>query len=116
MHEMSLAVGVAELVAAELAKQPGRHLLRVAVRVGTLAGVEIEALRSCLEIVADDAGWGTAERVLEMEAAAAACLACGAEFAPRPADYRCPVCASGRTELRRGQSVYVDWMEVDEGP
>ena len=115
MHEMSLATGVAELVEAELAKAAGRRLLRLAVRVGTLAGVEIEALRGCLEIIAENANWGTAELLIESEPAAAACLDCGAEFAPRPADFRCTACGSGHTELRRGQQVYVDWMEVDDG-
>ena len=114
MHELSLATGVAELVEAELAKAAGRRLLRLAVRVGTLAGVDLEALRGCLEMIAETANWGAVELLIEPEPAAATCLDCGAEFAPQPADFRCPACGSGHSELRRGQQVYVDWLEVND--
>jgi Zn finger protein HypA/HybF involved in hydrogenase expression len=63
MHEMSLALEVAELVQPAVPAPPGR-LLRVGVVVGDQAGVEPESLRFCLGAVLAHPPFNGAEPVL----------------------------------------------------
>ena len=63
MHEMSLALEVAELVQPAVPAPPGR-LLRVGVVVGDDAGVEPESLRFCLGAVLAHPPFNGAEPVL----------------------------------------------------
>ena len=54
MHEMSIAAAVMEGVEAESARFGGARVAKVGLRVGELSGVEVESLRFCLEIVAQE--------------------------------------------------------------
>ena len=51
MHEMGIADSVIEAVRVELKSHPGTRASKVGLRVGEWAGVDVESLRFCLEVL-----------------------------------------------------------------
>ena len=54
MHEMGIANSVLESIRTEAQRFPGRHIYKVGVRIGELAGVDPEAMRFCFEALVRD--------------------------------------------------------------
>ena len=65
MHEMGIAVSVVEALEKELAFRPGARLLRVALRVGEMAGLDSESLSFCFTCITKDTPFETAELSIE---------------------------------------------------
>lgn len=106
MHELSLASGVLTLVDDALRGQGRVRLERVVLEVGSLAGVEIAALRFALESLAPGSVLQDAAIEIDEVPARAWCMACAV---PVPIHSRlddCPRCRGrqlqpiGGTELR----------------
>jgi len=112
MHEMSMAVNIAELLKEEMEKRPGQTLAKVNLSVGELSGIQIESLKFSLEIVFRDKGWGNVELNVHKAPLMALCKECGGEFEPEPADFRCKNCGSGNIEITGGQSLTIDSIEL----
>jgi hydrogenase nickel incorporation protein HypA/HybF len=51
MHEMSLAEGILQICEDAAAREGCRRVTEVRIEIGALAGVEVEALGFCLEVV-----------------------------------------------------------------
>jgi hydrogenase nickel incorporation protein HypA/HybF len=51
MHEMGIAGSVIDVVRREIPKHPGAHVRKVGLRLGEWAGVDVESLRFCLEVL-----------------------------------------------------------------
>ena len=114
MHELSLAMSVAEIVASELDKRPGASLREVTVRVGRLAGVELDTFEAALATVleADYPGRGV-KGVIESVEAQAECLDCGARFVPPGRFPACPECGSAACMLTGGTEFRVASITLD---
>jgi hydrogenase nickel incorporation protein HypA/HybF len=70
MHEMGIACSVLEAVQKELLPYPEKRAVRVALRIGQLAGVNTESLRFCFEAITKHSRWGPLQ--LEVEPCAGA--------------------------------------------
>ena len=57
MHELGIAQSVIQAVETELAGHPGAIPLKVAVRLGDLAGVDPDALSFGFEVLVADSRW-----------------------------------------------------------
>ena len=117
MHELSLAMSVAGIASRELAKQPGGRLRAVRVRVGELAGVEIDTFRTALETVfAADFPAGVRTE-LEITGGRAECIDCGHVFAARGRFPSCPQCDSAACMLVGGTELTVSSLTIErDGP
>ena len=97
-------------------EQAARHgagrITTITLRVGSLAGVEIEALRLAHTVVM--AGTIAAGSRLEIEAVPAAffCAACEQPFAARDGCCECPRCGRISRELLRGRELQLASMEI----
>ncbi|MDO5077219.1 hydrogenase maturation nickel metallochaperone HypA [Corynebacterium sp.] len=108
MHELGLLTGVATA-----AKQAAgdRPILRVALRVGTRAGVVEEALYAAWDIV------GEGELNVEMVPASVYCPSCACEqeidefFA-----LTCPVCGTPTADLRHGREFEISFVDLANDP
>jgi hypothetical protein len=62
MHEMGIACSILEAVQKVVETEPGPHAARraskVAVRIGEFAGVDVESLRFCFEVMARESSAG----------------------------------------------------------
>ncbi len=113
MHELSLMDGVRVLALEQAALHGARRIAAITLKVGSLAGVEIEALRFAHEVVM--AGTIAAGCRLEIEAVAALsfCAVCRTSFAVADGCCDCPDCGTVSSQLLRGRELQLVSMELD---
>lgn len=113
MHELSLMEGLREQVLAAAAQHGARSIAAVHLRIGSLAGVEPQALQMAFTLLMAE-GIGAGAR-LEIEAVAAEwfCGRCAKAFADGPAGCECPRCGSFSRRLLRGRELELAALEID---
>jgi hydrogenase nickel incorporation protein HypA/HybF len=124
MHELSISSAIVDTA---LHHADGRRVTRVDVRIGALRQVVPESLDFYFEIVSRDGGCAGARLQIEYVSAWMGCPACGHEWdpAPEPAAghealtpvlpvFRCPECGAAGAEVRRGDELEVESIEVIE--
>ncbi len=112
MHELALMETVAALAWEAAQRQGAVAVTRIHLRVGTLAGVEPEALRFAAAVVLAEGP--TAGALLEIEPvpALAWCDPCRALFPVEWGDCRCPGCGGARVALRQGRELELAALEL----
>jgi hydrogenase nickel incorporation protein HypA/HybF len=115
MHELSLALALVDLACDQVARLEPSGTRAVHVRVGTLAGVDEQALRTSFDAATQGTPIAGAVLRIEMVAAAAWCAACAEE---RRLDHlarrRCPGCGGLMPELVRGTEFELAALEIEE--
>lgn len=102
MHELSL---VRSLVSMVVERAQGRRVVRVRLRIGRLAGVEVEAVRFCFDVCTGGTAAAGAALAIEEVEGRAACEGCGAELRLAhligvcPCERRAPLRILGGEEL-----------------
>ena len=111
MHEYSLIRALLERVDAAARQHQATSVERLWVRVGELAGVEVELLASAFELAR--AGTCCAAAELELTAAPAvwSCPGCGTA-APRGGVLRCASCG-GALRLASGDEILLERIEME---
>ncbi|WP_291988899.1 hydrogenase maturation nickel metallochaperone HypA [Candidatus Accumulibacter sp. ACC007] len=106
MHEMSLAMGVLQLVEDAAREQRFQRVKTVFLEIGELAAVEPEAMRFCFDaVMSGTLADGALLKVIEV-AGEGLCFNCNqtvrlaARYDPCPACGGFPVQATGGTEMR----------------
>ena len=113
MHEMSLAEGILQLVEDTARRESARRVKTVVLEIGSLASVEVEALRFCFDAVTR--GSLAEGAVLEIQTVAGAgwCLPCG-ETVPMAELYgACPRCGSYQVQPTAGTEMRVKEIEIE---
>lgn len=113
MHELSIAMNIAELAAEEARKADASVITQVDVEIGTLAGVETEALLFAWDSVIEGTPAKGAPLKIHTIQAEAKCFECGKLF---PVDHffsQCPHCGSFRYEVTRGRELRIKSLLVD---
>jgi hydrogenase nickel incorporation protein HypA/HybF len=134
MHEIALAEGVMA-TAVNLARQEGRPLRRIIVKVGQLQQIEADLLRECLHEVrpADEPLVAAMQLQLDIEPAGFACRGCAHEYGladlANPPDanqleaihfvpelahsyIQCPQCSSPDFAVVSGRGVWLEGVEL----
>lgn len=107
MHEMALAEGVLGLIETAQQRQGFAQVSAVRMEIGALAGVEVEALRSCLEIVLLRSVARGAEIEFNIAPGSGFCLDC-AQTVPIETLYAdCPRCAGPHVQATGGLAMRV---------
>ena len=113
MHELSIALSIIELVEGEARKANASSISKVEVEIGTMAGVETEALLFAWE----SAVMGTMAQMAPLEIhsieAEANCLECGKDFLAEHFFVQCPHCSSFRYNITKGKELRVCSLMVD---
>jgi hydrogenase nickel incorporation protein HypA/HybF len=109
VHELAIAEGVVRSVTERM---PGARIVRVVLRIGTLACVEPAAMTFCFDAAAQGTPLeGAALEIVEVPARAR-CRSCGAgDVAVEPRIPLCP-CGSADLELLEGDRLLVSAVEV----
>jgi hydrogenase nickel incorporation protein HypA/HybF len=112
MHELSIALSMIEQVEQQAAAQCG-EVRSIQVKIGDLAGVDVEALRFAWEIAR--AGTPLAETVLEIEQVQlrVRCRQCGRERTPEIQRIACQDCDDAEQEIVAGRELELISLEVD---
>jgi len=113
MHEMALAEGILRIVEDHAAARGFQRVLRVRVEVGSLAGVEVEALQFCFDAVMR--GSVGADAALEIVKAPGQgwCLDCAETVVINALYDPCPRCGGLRVQASGGMEMRVLDLEVE---
>ncbi len=114
MHEVGIIETTLEIVLQHVAAQQAQRVDRVVLRIGSLAGVENQALHFAFDAVSH--GTAAEGATLEIEAVPAAvyCRECDREFEAEEGSYifKCPVCGGLCGEVRRGRELELTRIEM----
>ena len=113
MHEMSLAEGILR-VAEEAAPREGFTRVQVIrVEVGRLAGVEVEALRFCFDVVVRDSLAEGARLDIVDSPGCGWCIDCSTEVGIDALYDPCPQCGGYRVQATGGLEMRVVDLQVE---
>jgi len=111
MHELSIAQALVEQVEAVAAREHATRVIRIDIVVGSLSGVDPDALRAAFPLVAEGTVAAGAELVVAGVAARVRCRACGREESVDACFIACADCASRDIELVAGRELAIDRIE-----
>jgi hydrogenase nickel incorporation protein HypA/HybF len=114
MHEIGIANAIIEAGQTEAARRPGSRLIRIGIRVGTLAGVDSDALRFAFAALTQGTELDAVDFEIQSRPRRDRCLDCGREFESGLYCDPCPSCASQRGVLVGGDELDLAYVEVEE--
>lgn len=107
MHEMSLAENILQIVEGAALDQGLQRVTEVRLEIGTLSGVEPEALRLCLEIVFKGSLAEEARVELIEIVGKGWCLSCQTEVTLHALYDPCPQCGKHPVQVTGGSEMRV---------
>jgi hydrogenase nickel incorporation protein HypA/HybF len=111
MHELSIATAVVNTACKHAGDRP---VSTVSVRAGRLRQVVPESLQFYFEIVARDTVCEHAMLAMTEVRIILRCSACAREWAPDVPAFRCPACGTADVEVRSGEELEVEFIELEE--
>lgn len=113
MHEMALAEGILQVVEDAARDRYVQRVTEIRLEIGALAGVEVEALRFCLEVVLRDSLAEGAQVDLDLTPGEGWCLACGERVTIMALFDPCPRCGGYQVQATGGTEMRVKEIQVD---
>ena len=113
MHEVSIAQSVVDLVEKEAKIAEAIKVTRVELDIGSLSGVETEALEFAWEMVVKDTLLENATLLINYIMARARCKECGSEFGSENYFTPCPSCDSFSFEVFQGRELQVKAFNIE---
>jgi len=113
LHELSLANEVIKIAEYEAGINNAGLVSEITVEAGIFSGVEIDAFRSALEIVAKDTVLAEASLNIIRIKGQGYCSICNLEFEMDNRIATCPVCNSFPSEIRKGYEFRVVSLVVE---
>jgi hydrogenase nickel incorporation protein HypA/HybF len=113
MHELSIAESILEAVRKELASRPGARPIRVGLRIGEFAAVDVDSLNFCFEAVLKGTDWESLQLDARVCPQRRICKDCRKEFAVVEYNTLCPACAGNNTRMTSGDELDFDYLEVE---
>jgi hydrogenase nickel incorporation protein HypA/HybF len=114
MHELGIATSILESVESAARRNPGVHITKVGVKIGELAGVDVDALQFGFECIVKDTEWEPLALEIESIPRVQRCPKCQHEFRMTDYDPHCPQCGEFATQCVSGEELDIAYMEVDE--
>lgn len=113
MHEMSLAEGVLQVLEDSAKANGFTRVNTVWLEIGALAGVEVEAMRFCFDVVVKGTlADGCRLEIVETEGQGC-CMACGKTVTIRQRYDACSSCGAYQVQPTGGTELKVRELEVD---
>lgn len=111
MHEFSILQSLTERVEQEMRARDAIAVHSITLRIGELAGVEIDLLRSAWTLFRELPAWESTELVVEEEPARWQCSRCDAPV-DAGAVLRCRQCG-GPAQLESGGDILLQRMQLE---
>jgi hydrogenase nickel incorporation protein HypA/HybF len=113
MHELSLCEGVLQVLEDQAESQHFSRVKTVWLEIGSLAGVEIEAMRFGFDVVIRDSlAEGARLEIIEVPGQAW-CLDCAAAVEIRQRYDECPRCGGYQLQVTGGDQMRIKELEVE---
>lgn len=107
MHEFSLCQSVIN-IAKKAAENNSKKVSKVVVKIGNLAGVDVESFEFWFPVAAKDSVLEQAKLEIIHEQAIAKCKACEHEFELTRLYEQCPICGSFEKDILKGKDMFVE--------
>ena len=115
MHEMSIAMSIAEAASEEALKQGGAKVCAVYLRLGELSGVMKEALLFSWDASCEGTDLAGAQLVIEDVPVIVFCETCGADRRLKSIQlFVCPECGAPVSRVLGGKDMEVTALELEE--
>jgi len=113
MHELSIALSIVELAEQEARKADAISISKVELEIGTMAGIETDALLFAWDSVVQGTMAQQSQLVIHTVEAEAHCLECGKDFPAEHFFVQCPHCNSFRYQITKGKELRISSLLVD---
>ena len=110
---MSIVVSIVEIAENEARKNNAKKITKLELDIGTVSGIELDALNFAFESVKDETMLKNAEIITNIIEARAKCENCNFEFATEDLYSLCPKCDSYKTNIIQGKEMKVKSIVVD---
>ena len=115
MHELGIASSILDTVEAEAKKRPGAQFKEIGLRIGEVAGVDVDALTFGWEAITKDTKWEQVKLTIEQLPRRNRCDACSHEFPVVDfTQLNCPKCGAFPTFNLSGDELDIAYMEIEE--
>ena len=112
MHEMSIALSIVKIAEKEAEKAKVSQFSAIDLEIGTLAGIEFDALEFVWDSAVQRTVLEKAERRIKKIEAKARCVDCDAEYSPKYIYDNCPSCGSFLKTILQGKELKVNSLET----
>jgi hydrogenase nickel incorporation protein HypA/HybF len=112
MHEVGLMENALAIALDYAARDQASCIHKICLRVGSLAGVEPDALRFAFDLVTRDTIAEAAQLEITACPTRCYCARCQTDFAPLDMGYECPICGTWSTAILQGQELELSSLEV----
>ena len=112
MHEMSLAECILKIALDVAAENHAKKISAVGLKLGEMAGVEVEALKFSFNIIKKSTVAENAELKINHVPIIGACNKCGKTFKVESYNFFCPEC-DGILILKSGRELLVEFVDCD---
>lgn len=113
MHEMSLCEGVLQVLQDNARSQGYSRVKTVWLEIGSLSGVEVEAMRFSFDLVMKETLADGAKLEIIRVPGQAWCMQCGKPVAVTERYDACPECGGYQLQVTAGDEMRVKELEVD---
>ena len=113
MHELAIAQALVDQVQEAADVQKAKRVVSIRVVVGTLSGVDPEALRMAFTLAAEETPVQGSDLVVEPVTATVRCADCQAVSTPEPPFVYCAACKSRNVEIEAGRELYIKSVEIE---
>jgi hydrogenase nickel incorporation protein HypA/HybF len=107
MHELSIVMGIVDIANDEMQKHHAHKVDSIELEIGTMAGVEFDALNFAWDAATRHTILENSEKVINRIEAEARCLNCGTEFKVTEPFSPCPMCDNLLVEYLKGKELRV---------
>jgi len=115
MHELGIATSILETVEKEAARRPDLRFEKVGLRIGALAGVDIDALTFGWEAIIKETQWASLLLEIEQVPRKNRCEQCGWVFEVHDiTELNCPRCRAFPTFNVSGDELEIAYIEAEE--
>lgn len=112
MHELSIALNILDIVQKECHEAGSERVEEVVIRVGTLSGIDTEALTTCLHVASRETIIQDARIRINRQQGKGYCAGCKTEFDMEDILTPCPGCFQPATDLLEGQEMQIESLIV----
>lgn len=112
MHELSIVMSIVDLANQEVQKAEASRVETIELEIGTLSGVEMEALDFAWQSSVTNTVLENAERIVHRPEGKAKCSQCGHTFATENYFDPCPKCGEFFNEIIRGKELRVKTLTL----
>lgn len=112
MHELSIVMSIVDIACEEVKRHRAQTVDSIELEIGTMAGVEFDALEFAWEVGVRNTILQDSEKKIDRIQARARCAECGSEYVVTQPYAPCPVCNNFFVEYLSGKELRVKSLVV----